>query len=116
MIMIRFLEFLERVDEGMLRKRMVRDGKVVQKWKTTRPGTHRIEYDENHNPHEVRMTPEEIKKREMGQKTGENKREAVRGTIEKKRKLSFNVRRRSGLKKYDKKFPDVNSEHDESAE
>jgi hypothetical protein len=114
--MERFLEFLNRVDEKLIRKRMVRDGKVVQKWKTDKPGVYRVEYDENDKPKEVRMTKTEILNRERGQKTAKTKREGQEKTIEKERKNSFRVRKQSGLKHYDKEFPDVNSENDESAE
>lgn len=113
-----FLEFIESegmLTEAMKRKRMVRDGKVVQKWKTTQPGTHRIEYDKNGNPHEVRMTAEEIRNREKGRRVGQKKADARETEKVKKQQMSMKVRKRTaGLKHYDKKFPDVNSEHDKS--
>ena len=112
--MERFLEFLNRVDERMYRKRMVRDGKVVQKWKTDKPGVYRVEYDKDGKPTEVRMTKTEILNRERGQKTAKTKREGIEKTIEIERKNSFRVRKQSGLKHYNKEFPDVNSENDES--
>ena len=114
--MERFLEFLNRVDEKLYRKRMVRDGKLVQKWKTDKPGVYRVEYDKNGKASEVRMTHDEILARERGQKIAKTKREGQEKTIEKDRKNSFRVRKQSGLKHYNKEFPDVNSENDESAE
>lgn len=110
--MKRLLDFL---NEGMFRKKMVRDQKVVTKWKTDRPGTHRIEYDEYGNPHEIRMTKEEIRNREKGRKTGKVKGMYDRDHRSKEKEVSMEKRHLSSdLKHYDKKFPDVNSEHDES--
>lgn len=125
--MKRFLEFIDdnkELNEALKRKKMIRDGKVVTKWKTTEPGVKRVEYDEYGNPREVRMTPQEILHRKrggessdpgaMGRVTGERKREAKEPTRERKWQLSMKKRKSAGLKHYDKKFPDVNSEHDES--
>ena len=125
--MKRFLEFInenQNLNEALKRKKMIRDGKVVNKWKTTEPGVKRVEYDEYGNPREVRMTPQEILHRKRGGNTSE---EGARGRItgQKKRaaketnrkrswEISMKKRKSSGLKRYDKKFPDVNSEHDDS--
>lgn len=116
--MYRFIEFLdthpELLSEAMKKKRMVRDGKPVYKWKTDKPGVNRIEYDEYGNPREVRMTPEEIRNRKKGRKSAISQIEGKRDMIELKKKQSMNVRKKVGLKHYNKKFPDVNSEHDDS--
>ena len=105
--------FLDFINEAMKQKKMVRDGKVVKKWKTTRPGTHRIEYDENGKPREVRMSAEEIRNRERGQKVGKLKRDSKEKIIQARRAKSFKVRDRSSeLEHYNQEFPDVNSEHD----
>lgn len=116
--MKRFITFIESEDllsEAMKRKRMVRDGKIVQKIKTTRPGTHRIEYDEYGNPREVRMTNQEILNREKGRKVGQRKADAKETTKVRKRENSMKIRRQSSeLRHYNHKFPDVNSEHDGS--
>ena len=116
--MKRFITFIESEDllsEAMKRKRMVRDGKVVQKIKTTRPGTHRIEYDEYGNPREVRMTTQEILNRERGRKVGQRKADAKETQKVHKRENSMKIRRQSSeLRHYNHKFPDVNSEHDGS--
>lgn len=122
-----FLEFINEnaeLNEALQRKKMIRDGKVVTKWKTTEPGVKRVEYDEFGNPREVRMTPQEILRRKRGgdtsepgargRITGEKKREAKEPTREKKWQQSMKKRRSAGLKHYDKKFPDVNSDHDSS--
>lgn len=110
--MKRLLEFLS---EGMFRKKMVRDQKVITKWKTDRPGTHKIVYDEFGNPHEERMTHEEIKHRELGRKSGKVKNMYDREHRSKEKELSMHKRElTSDLKHYNKQFPDVNSEHDNS--
>lgn len=114
--MLRFLEFQKynKLEESLKKKKMIRDGKVVQKWKTTRPGTHRAEQDEFGNWHEVRMTPEEILNRKRGRRMADSKIEGQRDQIEKKKQLSMERRKVSDLRHYNKEFPDVNSEHDAS--
>ena len=125
--MQRFLEFINEnqdLNEALMRKKMIRDGKVVTKFKTTEPGVKRVEYDKFGNPHEVRMTPQEILNRKRGgasseegargRITGEKKRAAKEPTRERKWQNSMKKRKSAGLKHYDKKFPDVNSEHDDS--
>lgn len=125
--MKRFLEFInenQELNEALKRKKMIRDGKVVTKFKTTEPGVKRVEYDEYGNAHEVRMTPQEIMNRkrgsadsepgERGRITGQKKRAAKEPTRERKWQLSMKKRKAAGLKHYNKKFPDVNSEHDDS--
>jgi hypothetical protein len=125
--MMRFLEFLNEnceLNEALKRKKMIRDGKVVTKWKTTEPGVKRVEYDEFGNPREVRMSPQEILHRKRGGETsedgargritGQKKREAKEPSRKKKWEQSMKKRRSAGLKHYDKEFPDVNSDHDNS--
>jgi hypothetical protein len=122
-----FLEFInenEELNEAIKRKRMIRDGKVVTKWKTTEPGINRVEYDEYGNPREVRMSTQEILHRKRGGETseqgargritGERKRAAKEQTREKKWQLSMKKRKSAGMRHYDKEFPDVNSENDSS--
>lgn len=125
--MKRFLEFInedQELNEALQRKKMIRDGKVVTKFKTTEPGVKRVEYDEFGNPHEVRMTPKEILNRKRGGSsseagkrgriTGEKKRAAKEPTRERKWENSMKKRKSAGLRHYNKKFPDVNSENDNS--
>lgn len=125
--MLRFLEFTkenQELNESLKRKKMIRDGKVVTKWKTTEPGVKRVEYDEYGNPREVRMTQQEIMHRKRGgdssedgargRITGQKKRAAKEATRKKSWEQSMKKRKAAGLKHYDKKFPDVNSEHDNS--
>jgi YD repeat-containing protein len=125
--MLRFLEFTkenQELNESLKRKKMIRDGKVVTKWKTTEPGVKRVEYDEYGNPREVRMTQQEILHRKRGgdssedgargRITGQKKRAAKETARKKSWEQSMKKRKAAGLKHYDKKFPDVNSEHDSS--
>lgn len=95
------------LDEALKRKFVVRDGKRVAKWKTTRPGKYRVEYDSNGVPKEVRITATERRNRKRGQRKGKIKRKAKVANIEKKRKRSFRARRNMGMGHYNKEFPDV---------
>jgi hypothetical protein len=95
------------LDEALKKKFVVRNGKRVAKWKSTRAGKYRVEYDENGKPKEVRITAQERINRRKGQKKGKIKRNAKIANIEKKRKRSFIARRNVGLKNYNLTVPDV---------
>ena len=95
------------LDEALKKKFVVRNGKKVAKWKSTKAGKYRVEYDENGKPKEVRITATERRNRRKGQRKGKLKRKAKVGVIEKKRERSFRARRNAGLKHYNKKVPDV---------
>lgn len=95
------------LDEALKKKFVVRNGKRVAKWKSTRAGKYRVEYDENGKPKEVRITAQERINRRKGQKKGKLKRNAKQANIERKRKRSFIARRNVGLKNYNLKVPDV---------
>lgn len=94
------------LDESLKKKFVVRNGKKVAKWKTTKAGKYRVEYDENGKPREVRITAKERINRKKGQKKGKIKRKAKIASIEKKRKRSFIARKNVGLGSYNLKFPD----------
>lgn len=113
-----FLEYVygevcRSMDEALKKKFVVRNGKRVAKWKTTRQGKYRVEYDANGTPKEVRITSKERVNRKKGQRKGKIKRKAKENTIEMKRKRSFIARKNVGLK-YNKELPDVNSERDKA--
>lgn len=117
--MLRFLPFLNEnedlINEKLFRKRMIRDGKVVTKWKTDKPGTKTVKYDEYGNPHEERLDPEEIKNRKKAHR--EHAGNYQRGLKKRAPKeiLADKLRRKNpDLKHYDKINPDKNSEHDGS--
>lgn len=95
------------LDEALKKKFVVRNGKRVAKWKSTRAGKYRVEYDENGKPKEVRISAQERINRRKGQKKGKIKRNAKIANIEKKRKRSFIARKNVGLKNYNLKVPDV---------
>ena len=103
------------LSEALKRKFVVRNGKRVAKWKSTRQGKYRVEYDENGRPREVRITAKERLNRKKGQRKGKIKRKAKEDAIERKRKRSFIARKNVGLE-YNKKFPDRNVERDKAAE
>lgn len=94
-------------------KYVVRNGKRVKKWKTTKEGKYRVEYDENGKPREVRITAGERRKRKLGQKKAKLKRKAKQGLIDRKKKRSFKVRDNVGLS-YDKKHPQINTSRENS--
>lgn len=111
---MRLMELVERtadslgdsMDEALRRKFVVRDGKRVAKWKSTRAGKYRVEYDNNGKPKEVRITAQERRNRRKGQRRGKIRRKAKEGQIERKRRRSFIARRNVGLKDYNKALPD----------
>lgn len=95
------------LDEALKKKFVIRNGKRVAKWKSTKAGKYRVEYDENGKPKEVRITAKERINRKKGQKKGKLKRKAKVANIEKKRKRSFIARKNLGLANYNKDLPDV---------
>lgn len=95
------------LDEALKKKFVVRNGKRVAKWKSTKAGKYRVEYDENGKPKEVRITAKERINRRKGQKKGKLKRQAKIDNIEKKRKRSFIARKNVGLGNYNLNVPDV---------
>ena len=97
---------LNKLEESIKMKWVVRNGKRVRKVKTTKQGKYRIQYDSNGKPREVRITAKERMKRKLGQRKAKIKRKAQTAKIERKRERSFITRKNSGLKKYNKKFPD----------
>lgn len=113
-----FLEYVygevcRSMDEALKKKFVIRNGKRVAKWKTTRQGKYRVELDANGTPREVRITAKERINRKKGQRKGKIKRKAKANTIEMKRKRSFIARKNVGLK-YNKEIPDINTERDKA--
>lgn len=108
---MRLVEYVDMVagtlSEALKRKFVVRNGKRVAKWKSTRAGKYRVEYDSDGKPKEVRITAQERRNRKRGQRKGKIKRSAKEAQIERKRKRSFVARRNVGLGKYNKELPDV---------
>lgn len=100
------MNFEQYIDEALKVKYVVRKNKKVKKWKTTRPGKYRVEYDANGKPREVRITATERRNRKLGQRKGKIKRAAKKNIIELKRKKSFKARQNMGLA-YNKKLPDI---------
>lgn len=88
------LEDIEMVDESVRRKRVVRGGKKVIKYKTNKPG-YRVAYVNGH-PREVRIKPQEHRKRKRAQRRAARKRRAKKAQIARKRKIS-NRKRTSSM-------------------
>lgn len=81
---------IETVEESVRRRRVVRNGKRVVKYKTNKPG-YRVKYV-NGRPREVRMKPQETRKRKKGQRRAVRKKRSKRATINRKRKRSMRKR------------------------
>ena len=94
------------INESLRVKWVVRNGKRKKKWITTKKENYRVEYDSAGNPHEVRITAAERRRRKLGQRKGKLKRLAKVGVIEMKRKKSFVARKNQGMQ-YNKKLPDI---------
>lgn len=76
------------VTEAIERKKVVRKGKVIKKKVSTKPG-YRIDKDGR----EVRMTPEEIRKRERGAKKAAKKKKGKRSQTARAMKKSQKIRK-----------------------
>lgn len=85
----------EMVDEAIKRRRVIRGGKRILKYKTSKKN-YRVKYV-NGRPTEVRMTPSERRKRKRAQRKAVRKRRAKRALIKRKTKLS-NRKRTSSMK------------------
>jgi hypothetical protein len=90
----------ETLDESVRRKRVVRGGRRVVKYKSNKPG-YRVKMV-NGRPREVRMKPQERRKRRKGQRRGVRKRRSKRAASARKRKLS-NRKRSSSMKRMSRK-------------
>lgn len=106
------MNFEEYVNEALKVKYVVRNNRKVKKYKTTRPGKYRVEYDENGKPKEVRITATERRNRKIGQRKGKIKRAAKMNLIKLRQEKSFRARKNMGMAKYNKKNPDKNIARD----
>lgn len=103
-----FLDYILESDisESLKKKYVIRAGKRVSKWISTKKTKYKVVYDASGKPMEVRLTAAERRKRKMGQKHGQLKRKSKLGMIELRRKKSFIARRNNGMQ-YNKKVPDI---------
>ena len=81
---------IETVDESVRRKRVVRGGRRVVKYKTNKKG-YKVVYT-NGRPREVRIKPQEKRKRKKGQRRAVRKKRAKRAQINRRRKRSLRKR------------------------
>ena len=94
------------INERLIKKSVVRDGKKITHWVTDKPNC-RVQYDKNHNPREHIITPTERKHRELAQKLrGKVKRQGQMKNIQKQRLRSFKQRDMLGID-YNKEIPDI---------
>ncbi len=81
---------IETLDESVRRKRVVRGGKRVVKYKTNKKG-YKVVYS-NGRPREVRIKPQERRKRKKGQRRAVRKKRAKKTQIARRRKRSMRKR------------------------
>jgi len=77
----------DEMDESLVRKKIVRNGKVLIKKKSNKAG-YKVK-----DGKEVRMSPQEMRKRAKAQKRASRKRKAKSSQASRKRKLSIKKRR-----------------------
>lgn len=88
-----------QLDEKLVRKYVIRNGKRTWKWTTTRKGKYRVQIDKKTGqPKEVFITAMEKINRKRGQQKAAIKRKAKQKTISCLRKRAFRVRRNQGMK------------------
>ena len=85
----------EELSEAIKRKRMVRNGKRIIKYISTKPG-YRVQKGKNDNRKEVRITPQELIRRKKAAKKAARKGKGKRNQASRKRKLSN--KKRTGIK------------------
>jgi len=89
----------EEISERLVKKIVVRKGKKMKKWKSDRKN-YRIVLDPSSNrPKEVRMNPEEVRKRKRSQRLGALKRKATSALAKIKRKISLRKRSTLGVRR-----------------
>lgn len=81
---------IESLDESVRRKRVVRGGRRVVKYKTNKKG-YKVVYV-NGRPREVRIKPQERRKRKKGQRRAVRKKRAKKSQIARRRKRSMRKR------------------------
>lgn len=88
----------QQLDEKLVKKFVVRNGKRTWKWTTTRKGKYRVQIDKKTGqPKEVFITAMEKINRKRGQKKAAIKRKAKQKAISRLRKRAFRVRRNQGM-------------------
>jgi hypothetical protein len=94
------------INERLVKKSVVRDGKKITHWVSTKPNC-RVQFDKNHNPKEHIITPTERKRRELAQRLkGKVERQGQMKNIQKQRLKSFKQRDMLGID-YNKEIPDI---------
>ena len=85
------------LDEKLVKKTRIDHGKKKVQWVTDKPG-YRVEYDKNHMPREVKITPQEQMRRERAQSMkGKINRKKTEKLAQKRREKSFDIRHSLGI-------------------
>lgn len=101
------------LDEALKKKFVIRNGKRVVKWVTTRKGKYRVQIDrKSGQPKEVFITNKERINRKKGQKKAAIKRKAKQKSISRLRKKAFKVRHAQGMEYNTKNFKKKLSKED----
>lgn len=88
----------EILNEKLVQKWVIRGGRRIKKWTTTRKGTYRVQIDKKTGqPKEVFITQMEKINRKKGQKKAAIKRKAKQKAISRLRKKAFRVRHNQGM-------------------
>lgn len=103
------MNFEDYVNEALKVKYVVRKGKKVKKFKSTKDN-YKVQYEDG-KPKEVRITAKEKRNRKIARKKNKGKLDSPQAIKKKqlRRKKSFNARKMLGLAKYNKIIPDKNS-------
>lgn len=85
------------LEEKLIKKTRIDHGKKKVQWVTDKPG-YRVEYDKNHMPREVKITPQEQMRRERAQSMkGKINRKKTEKLAQKRREKSFDIRHSLGI-------------------
>ena len=93
----------ENLHEKLVKKVMVQDGKKIKKYVSDKPGF-KVQYDKNHMPREIKISPQEKLRRKQAQRKAKIKRQSEMKLLQKRRLKSFNRRDAMGLD-YNKDVP-----------
>ena len=84
---------IKQICEAVKRKRVIRGGKIKRKWSTDREGYKILIDPKTKRGKEVRMKPDEIRKRLIASRRRNMKMKGMRGRINRKRELSMRKRK-----------------------
>jgi hypothetical protein len=84
---------IKKICEAVKRKRVIRGGKIKRKWSTDRVGYKVVIDPRTKRGKEVRMKPDEVRKRLIASRRRNMKLAAMRSRINRKREISMKKRK-----------------------